>query len=445
MKRTILFSLTLIAASLFAQTTRPVGLSESLDMALANSAQLKKAKIDRQGVEQRLREARSAAYPQINVGVSYDYFPMLPIQFLPGELFGQTEGSYVPATFGQPWQLTTSLNVQQPLYNESLRRSAPMVNVSRNIYDLLTERAAEEVLFNTASVFYQTLQTEQLLRAVNANVDKLDALQRMAELQLANGYVIPTDVKRIRVARTNLETQRQNLLTAISGLRQTLQFFCGVPFDEPFDPADEMSNPATDSLRWQSLVATPENTTEHRLLLSNMELNRIQTRRLGGESYPTLSAYASGLYQTQRTNANIFGADGRWFGTAAVGVKMQMPLFDGFRRHRRTGMLRLDGQKLEEDRRQLVQAKSLEFMQAREQFQNSLRALRAQSDNVALAREITDKLALQYKEGVASLTDLLNAQTARSEAETNYWQQAFGYKLAVLKLLKAAGRLEDLK
>ena len=64
---------------------------------------------------------------------------------------------------------------------------------------------------------------------------------------------------------------------------------------------------------------------------------------------------------------------------------------------------------------------------------------------MALAHEITDKLVLQYKEGVASLTDLLNAQTALSEAETNYWQQVFSYKLAVLKLLKAAGQLALLK
>ena len=90
-------------------------------------------------------------------------------------------------------------------------------------------------------------------------------------------------------------------------------------------------------------------------------------------------------------------------------------------------------------------AKKLDFRIAREQFQNTLSALRTQTDNVSLAREITDKLLLQYKEGIASLTDLLNAQTALSEAETNYWQQVFGYKLAVLKLLKSAGRLEDLK
>ncbi|HNG90183.1 MAG TPA: TolC family protein, partial [Saprospiraceae bacterium] len=67
------------------------------------------------------------------------------------------------------------------------------------------------------------------------------------------------------------------------------------------------------------------------------------------------------------------------------------------------------------------------------------------TENVTLAREVADKLTLQYKEGTVPLTDLLSAQTALSEAETNYWQQVYGYKLAVLKLLKAAGRLADLE
>ena len=213
-------------------TLRPITLSESLHLATENSAQLHKARLDRQGIEKRLLEGRSAAYPQINAGLGMDYQPFRPTQVLPGELFGMGDNTYVPVQFGRPWQLTGSINVQQQLFNESLRRGIPAINVSRNIYDLLITRSEEEVIFTTATIFYQTLQTEQLLRAMNANLDKLDALQRMAELQLANGYAIPTDVKRIRVAHTNLETQRQNLFTAISGLRQTLQFLCGIPFEE---------------------------------------------------------------------------------------------------------------------------------------------------------------------------------------------------------------------
>ncbi|MBK8556919.1 MAG: hypothetical protein IPL65_14605 [Lewinellaceae bacterium] len=45
-------------------------------------------------------------------------------------------------------------------------------------------------------MFYQTLQTEQLLRTVDANMGKFDALQKNGGLQLQNGFAIPTDVKK---------------------------------------------------------------------------------------------------------------------------------------------------------------------------------------------------------------------------------------------------------
>lgn len=448
MQRILLLICYTISSFLFAVVAvhaQNVSLEESLKLAIENSTQLKKAHLDRAVLEQRLREGRSAAYPRINATLNFDYYPLLPTQLLPGELFGQADGTYIPAQFGQPWQLTSALSIEQPLYNASLRRSIPSVNVTRAIYDLLLERSENEVRFNTAQLFYQTLQTEQLLRAVNANIEKIGALQRMAELQLKNGYAIPVDVKRIKVAYINLSTQRQNLLAGINALQQTMKFICGKDYDAPFNAVEALADPVADSARWQGITLESEASTEHRLLLRNLELNRLQVHSLMGEAYPSLNAYASGFYQGQRGDANIFESTTRWFGMAVVGFKLNVPVFDGFRRQRKADILRIEEQKLEADRGQLLRAKELEFRQAKIQLQNALEAVRAQQENVALAREIVEKLTLQYKEGVASLTDLLNAQTAQSEAETNYWQQVFSYKLAVLKLLKAADKIDILK
>lgn len=425
--------------------SRPVSLSETLDLALENSAQLKKARLNRQGLELKLKEGRSALAPKISAGLNLDYVPVLPTTFLPSDLYGGPDGGYVAATLGQPWQLTGSVRLEQPIYNEAGRRMAPAANASRGIYDLLTTRAEEEVLFNTATVFYQTLQTEKLLNAINANLDKLDALQRMAELQLANGYAIPTDVKRIQVARTNLEAQRHSLVNGIQAMHQTLQFLCGVPFDEALDPVDEMTTPAADSLRWQNLVLELESSTEYRLLQRQLEINQIQTHSMRGEMAPSLSAYAATAFQAQRPDANFFDPERRWYGFGAIGFKLEVPIFDGFSHRRKAAQMAIEGLKIEEDRKQLIQVKTLEFHLARNQFQGAVQMLHTQEENVALARDITEKLILQYKEGVAPLTDLLNAQTALTEAETHYWEQVFNYKLAVLKLLKAAGRLHLLE
>lgn len=436
------------ASGLGAQTqppaVRPLSLKESVRLALDHSTQIKKNRIDREMLERRVKEARSEGFPQITAGIDLDYWPVLPTQLLPGDLFNRSE-AFVPAQFGRTWQLMGHVALEQNLINESARRNVPALKTTRRISDLIIERSENEVIFNTATVFYQTLQTEQLLRALDANLAKLEALRGMAQLQLDNGYAVPTDVKRIRVAQTNLETQRQNLLTGINGLRQTLLFLCGLPISESIDLSAEIGSPASDSARWLALSLDPRNTTESRLLDQNLELLRIQRRSTIAEALPSLSGYAIISAQAFRPDINFFDIDRHWYGAAGAGLKLKIPIFDGFRVHNKVWQYKLEEQKLEADLSLLNGAKALEFQQAREQLVTSLRMLNTQTDNVALAQEITEKLVLQYREGVASLTDLLNAQTALSEAETNYWQQVFYYKLAVLKLLKAAGELDQLQ
>lgn len=445
MKHLILLTGCLLAVNLFAQpTARPVSLAEALDLALSNSAQIKKAQLDREALELRLKEGRAAALPQINAGLGLDYFPVLPTQFLPAELFGGPGDAYVPATFGQPWQLAGTVRVEQQIYNEAGRRMAPAANTSRALLDLLSARSEEEVLYNTATVFFQAQQTEQLQRSVSANLEKLKTLQRMAELQYKNDYATSTDVRRIQMARTNLETQQYNLNNGIRALHQTLQFLCGIPLDETINPVQELANPAADSARWMALALEPEASTEYRLLQRQTELLRIQAHSLRAGNIPQLSAYAAGAFQNQGPNPNFFESSRRWYGLAALGLKVDIPIFDGFRRRTKIEQISLESLKIEEDRQVLVRAKNLEFYQARDQFLGAIQMLRTQEENVALARDITDKLTLQYKEGVAPLSDLLNTQTAKVEAETHYWQQVFGYKLAVLRLLKATGQIRQI-
>lgn len=441
----LLISLIILLPGVQAQMAlRQLPLQESLQLAIANNSQIRKNKLERQSFERKVKEARSGVLPDVNLALNLDWRPMLPTEIFNGEAFGQAPGTYVPVQIGEPLQLAGAVTIEQSLINEAARRQTPALNVTRNISDMLLEQSREEVIYNTATVFYQTLQTEQLLRAVKANLEKLDALRGMAELQLANGFAIPTDVKRIRVARTNLETQRQNLLASIAGLRQTLQFLCGLPYEEPLELVADIDAPAADSSRWMLLHFDETGSTEYLLLQHQIDMTRIQFRSAKAEAFPTLSLYGAISAQSFRSDLNFLDPGQRWYTMAAVGLKMKMPLLDGFRVHNKVMGYRLEEEKLTEDRRQLAAGKRLEFNIAHEQFLNALQALRAQSDNVSLAREITDKLLLQYKEGVTPLTDLLNAQTALSEAETNYWQQVFGYKLSVLKLLKAAGKLEEL-
>ena len=145
--------------NLFAQGTKPraMTLDESIRLALDNSTQIKKNKIDRQILERRVKEARSEGFPQITANIDLNYWPLLPTVLLPGELFGMPEGSAIPTQFNRDWQLGGTVYLEQNLINESARRNVPALKTTRSISDLIIERSEQEVIFNTSTVFYQTL------------------------------------------------------------------------------------------------------------------------------------------------------------------------------------------------------------------------------------------------------------------------------------------------
>lgn len=428
---------------LFAQNATVLSLEQAQNLAVTNSGQVRKAQLDQQALEHKFKEQRSAGMPQVKAGVHLDVYPVVPTQYVPGSVIDRPGESFVAVPFGQPFQLTGGVQAEQILYSEAGRRMLPAADISRQLTGLLVTRSSDEVRFQTAQVWFQLLQTTQLMRSVDANLEKLKVLQNMAELQFNNGYITSTDVKRIKVAWTNLNTQKQNLLNGIAALRETLQFLCGIPYETPLETQTPATPPAADSLQWLGLELEAASLTETRLLALQEQLNQVQAHAQQTGYRPVVSAYANAWMQHQSNNLNVFGE--YWRGMAMVGIKAETTLFDGKKRQHKLAQLEVERQKIQEDVRQLEAAKKLEFRQAKTQLKAALSSLKVQQENVGLAQEITDKLALRYKAGEVPLSDLLNAQTARTEAETNYWQQVFGYKLAVLKLAKAAGKMELVK
>jgi outer membrane protein TolC len=72
---------------------------------------------------------------------------------------------------------------------------------------------------------------------------------------------------------------------------------------------------------------------------------------------------------------------------------------------------------------------------------NSRRALNAQQENRLMAEDVYSQTQLQYKEGLASMTDLLNAEASMRDAQNNYIKALIETLIADLELQKADGSL----
>nr|WP_304608511.1 TolC family protein [Pontibacter anaerobius] len=416
-------------------------LQEAIDYALNNNQDVKKATYDEEIGTQQIRQARSQGLPQLNASGGVDYYPALPTQILPGALAGRP-GEDIPVKFGKDYNANANVRLTQLLYNQSYFVGLKAAKTTQDLYRLRKEMAKEDLIYNIGTAYYQTLQTKEQFETIDANLKRLTELERIMELQYKNDLVAKVDVNRIRVNKTNLENQLQSLTTAYEQQKNILKFFMNMPLEQDITLTNAeggVDNVVTEAITAEQATAQK---TQFKLLQTQKQLQDYSIKNTQAGYYPTLSAYGQYGYNTQRDE--LFGSEVPWFKTSVVGLQLNIPIFDGFRKDAQVKQGQLEMKKIEQDMSKLENNTAVELTNALAQLQNSQRSIEVQQQNVDLAQEVYDITNDRYKEGISPLTDLLEAEVSLREANTNLNNENLKYKVAQLTYLKARGELEKL-
>ena len=83
-------------------------------------------------------------------------------------------------------------------------------------------------------------------------------------------------------------------------------------------------------------------------------------------------------------------------------------------------------------------------MNATNELQNSERNYLKQKDNYRLAENVCGVTTDRYREGIASMTEVLQDEMRVSEAQNNYLTAHYNYQVANLTLMKLTKQLDRL-
>ena len=439
--------LILFGLSVFSQTDNlqipKLGLNEVLKYALSNNEDIKKAILDENSAEYRIKEVRGAGLPQLNAYGQFNYFPALATQLLPGELAGQP-GTMIPVQFGTKYSATGGLELQQLFFSKSLFIGLEAASTAREFYDLRKQLTQEEVIYNVSSAYLQLLQTKEQFNTVNANMKRLQQLEEILNLQYQNDIVTKVQLNRVKVNLSNIENLQQNLAATYQQQLNGLKFFMNMPISEALDIQDEAEELDKIIVEDIERVQFLDERLDYKLLNKQHQLNTLNIKNVKAEYYPTLSGFVNANYNAQRNEFNFFESNQSWFNAVTVGLSLNIPLFDGFQRSNRIKQAEVELEKTNYDLNKLRQNATMEIENAITQINTSLSNIKAQEENVELAIEVYENTNEIYTEGLAPLTDLLDVELSLREAETNLNNEKLRYQIAQLNLLRAKGNLNTL-
>ncbi len=415
-------------------------LTEALQYALTNSIEIQKSILDQKQADYKVKEVRSQALPQLSGSGELQYFPNIPTQLLPGEIIGQP-GQQIPVKFGTDYNLQGGFDASQVLFNQSVFTGLKAANSSEELYSLLKIQSDEDVIYQVSSTFYQILEIQAQITALDSNVTEIGKLANLMKVQYENQLVTKTDYSRLMVNKTNMETNLQSLRTTEEQQKNVLKVLMGMDVAKQLkiQPVEDLQETSLRSLQYE--YNTP---IQMQLLQKETELNILNKKAIQGEFYPTLSVFGQQTWQAQRNEFNFFQNNQAWFQQTVIGLKLRVPIFDGFYKHSRVQQSQIDIQKLELDQTNTKRQLDVSYENAREELVNTIKSVEAQRDNQQLAQEVYNQTQDLYREQVGSLTDLLDAENALRQAQINYRRELLKYRVAELNVLRSLGQLKQL-
>ena len=351
-------------------------------------------------------------------------------------------------TQGLQYVTQGGVQAQMPLYDQTLYIGLKIADRMKEISENSLSLAREQLIVEIARLYYLAQTTHEQTRLLESDIRALEALDSITQALRSEGMVLAVDVKRIGLTLSTMHVQRDNAQSSYEQQLNLMRYVLDMSPDTPLalQPVADYREKTLDYRlqNWSGLSSTlPE---LHGLDLQ-LALNELQRRQVRYGYLPTLSLVGNLSWANFTDKFHHYFHDhpsNHWYNTTYFALQLAVPIYD--RGVKRNAIRRLD---IQADKLRLSQESTQKQLQTQYlnglcDYQNQQRTLHQQQANYQLAREVYDVTADQYREGVTSMTTLLQDDMNRSTARTAYIGALYNYLVSELMLLRLTGNLDVL-
>ena len=436
----------LCISSTFAQSPGVVKLSlkDCVKQAVEKNIKIRTAKIDKEIGTEKKNEASASLYPKINLNSNFTDNVKLQKIMVDGALVG-APGTEIPFTMGSQYSATEVLNISQILYNQTAITALKLARKANETYDLNIRKSKEEVGIQVAKMYALALTTIEQQKLIESNIDRSERLKKITGVTIEAGTGKQIDMDRVNVNLGNMYTQLSNSKAAYEQQLNTIKYLLQLPLDTPVELTDTVG---TELLSIQPIQMNDFSSNVNiQLLESQKQINSLNKKYINAGYLPSLSLSGQAAYQGQQNKFSTYfnnGSENKWYSYANFTVTMSIPVFDGFERRSKARQAEMDYRKSELTLNDTKESLSMDYRNALNTYQNNKTNVKRQKQNLSLAEKVYQETSLKYKEGVVTMSNLLQDETSLSNAQDGYLTALYNFKDSELKIMSLNGEINSL-
>ena len=418
--------------------------------------------------QEQVSEAWSNVMPSVDFNGSYTRNISPTVNFLPAQIFDATAGpdDYIGVQFGADNSWNSTVAIEQPIFRPGVFVALGAASRFERLQDEVVRGQEQNVVTQIRFSYYQLLLAQEQVRLTTNSVERVRHSLRETKALNRAGLTSDYDVLRLEVELANLEPNLRRAENAVLQARRQLAIQANLDEHETLrvtgalaemDLTDRAGNDQANQeiLSFtgfersgveavdETLSRAAELRSDLRQLQLTQELRQTEMRLEQAEYLPDVTLFGSYVISAQNNGGPSWfgGSGGQRAYSRFVGLRVSVPIFQGFRRDARIDQKRAQ---LRQARAQTEQGLDLARSQVRSIIEGAEEAyLRAAAQRRAVeqAQRGFEIASAQYREGLGSQLELTDSEVALRQSEFNYAQAVYDYLVARAQLDEAVGRV----
>jgi len=464
--RVAVLGIVLAASMVRAEAPIVLTLARGVELALERNPALINARRERDKARASIAEARSAAFPGVNLDLLYNrsWIQGGAVFTVEGE---DDEGNPVKktqsVTFGQPNLFSAGLSVQQTLYaGGKVRHGLKAAEVFADQKRIDVQSAEQEVCYQVRRAFLGALMAQEAIEVAQLAVDQAQAHLDQVRQRHDRGNAAEFDLLRAQVEVANLHppliAARNAYQRAVEQLKNTIgmDMYQAVSVEgDLWTLAGQLADQLAPALAARTGAQTREETPlqydlDHAVRIALQ--HRPEVRFLGlqtdllaqqlaidqGGKRPSLALVGSYELQWQLPD-ELRVKDEDLLDSWTTGLALSWPLFDGGRTKAQVARTQTVIRQVGTQQQQLADRIFLEVKNSLLDLQEAREKIQAQQQTIAQAERGLSIARVRFESGVATQLEALDAQLALTAARTQHLQAQHDYAVALATLSYATG------